>query len=262
MSYLINNRADTSYITGSGEIRNFEVSLVERALEDVHKTIASITTNVPVNVFEILGMRNLSAFVGELFAKSVEKESSGQYISNPHQDGYPDLLLMDDAGRASYNRIKESGQVYDKGPFSPFKNGGIEVKATCGAVPTPAVCARRGFRKPSMGDSRIECVSGYDWKAHHRHTNNLAGLFWDFVDGHPEIVGVFFRSDLTDVDWGAIVQPREGGGRTTSVSIMTRAGVRKLYENWIAVKDDERYINLFNRYNRGDLIQGENSNTL
>ena len=139
-------------------------------------------------------MRNLSAFVGELFAKSIEKESAGQYLSNPHQDGYPDLLLMDHAGKESYRRIKEEGRLYDKHPFSPFPPGGIEIKSTCGAVPTPAICARRGYNKPAMGDSRIHCVTGYDWKAHHRETNNLAGLFWDFVDGHPEIVAVFFRS--------------------------------------------------------------------
>lgn len=261
MSYIINEDANTSYTTGSGGTANFDIDLISRALEDVHITISKIITDVPVNVFDILGMRNLSAFVGELFAKSVERESGGQYISNPHQDGYPDLLLMDDPGLSAYNRIKEAGQIYDKGPFSPFVEGGIEVKATCGAVPTPAICARRGFQKPGMGDSRIECITGYDWKAHHRQTNNLAALLWDFVDGHPEIVAVFFRSDLTDADWGAIVQPKTGGGRTTSVSVMTRTGVRKLYENWIAVKDDDRYIEFLNRYNGGSSVQRANSNT-
>ncbi len=36
-----------------------------------------------------------------------------------------------------------------------------------------------------------------------------------------------------------------GGGRTTSVSIMTSAGVRKMCEGWIAVIDLEPYVETF-----------------
>ena len=67
-------------------------------------------------------------------------------------------------------------------------------------------------------------------------------------------MAVFFGNNLTEDDWGRIVQPKEGGGRTTSVSIMTREGVNKMYQNWIAVKDDSRYMDLLNRYNKGRII--------
>lgn len=254
MTYLINTNANTSFISGNGEITNLDIKLIELALDDVHKIIKLITDYIPVDIFSILGMRNLSAFIGELFAKSLVKESNGFFVGNPHQDGYPDLLLMDKNGRAFFEQMKQSGRLRDKLPFSPFPNGGIEIKATCGSVPTPAQCARRGITKPDMGETRIHLMRGYDWKAHHRETNNLIGLLWDFNEQIPEIVAVFFGNHLDEEDWGKIIHPKDGGGRTTSVSIMPRSGVKKLYINWLAVKDDDRYIDFLNRYNNDDLI--------
>lgn len=203
-----------------------------------------------VNIFEILGMRNLSAFMGEIFARSIAKTSSGLFVSNPHQDGYPDLLLLDDVGRLEYERV--AGRMQEKLPFSPFRTGGIEIKATCGAVPSPTVLARKGLRKPDIGDQRVELLSGYDWKAHHRETNNLLGILWDFIQGVPVIVAVFYSSDLEEEDWGKIVQPREGGGRTTSVSIMTKVGIRKMYDGWLCAIDDDRYLHYLDRKNQGE----------
>jgi hypothetical protein len=206
-----------------------------------------------VDVFALLGMRNLSAFVGELFCASVIKAQPGLFRKNPHQDGYPDLLLMDECGAAQWDRL--AGRLRDKQPFSPFATGGLEVKATVGSVPSPPWFQSRNLEKPDIGQQRIEFLRGYDWKAHHRDTNNLVGLVWDFIDRAPSIVAVFYSHSLTPADWGAIVKPREGGGRTTSVSIMTRDGVRKMYEGWLLVADDERYTSFFNRHNSGDLIQ-------
>jgi hypothetical protein len=67
-------------------------------------------------------------------------------------------------------------------------------------------------------------------------------------------MAIFFGNNLTENDWGRIVQPKEGGGRTTSVSIMSREGVNKMYQNWIAVKNDHRYIDFLNIYNKASLI--------
>lgn len=254
MRYLINKNANTVFRSGLGKEEKIDILIFEKALNDVHDVVDSIMKDIPVDIFSILGMRNLSAFIGELFAKSLAKESGGRFISNPHQDGYPDLLLMDEKGLSILAEIKERGGLRDKSPFSPFANGGIEIKATCGSVPTPAQCAKRGLEKPDMGETRISVMQGYDWKAHHRETNNLAGIIWDFLDGAPHIVAVFFGNMLTENDWGKIVQPKEGGGRTTSVSIMSRAGIGKMYGNWIAIKNDRRYIDFINRYNGGSLI--------
>jgi hypothetical protein len=231
-----------------------DIRYVKEAIAKFNETIDKINS-FEVNIFEILGMRNLSAFIGEVFAASLIKVSNGLFVKNPHQDGYPDLLAMTKDGRAAWGKLKNN--LRDKKPFSPFLTGGIEIKATCGSVPTPAVFARRGLSKPDIGDTRIEYVVGYDWKAHHRETSNLIGIFWDFMDGKPTIAAVFYSdSNLTESDWGEIIKPRSGGGRTTSVSIMTRGGVRKMYEGWVAVIKDKRYTEFFNRYNRGNLIGG------
>lgn len=253
MTYLINSKANTSFITASGQVETIGTEIFERALADVQLVIESLN-DIPVDVFSILGMRNLSAFIGELFAKSLVKESENRYVGNPHQDGYPDLLLMDPHGMDLYETIRLRNGLRDKSPFSPFANGGLEVKATCGSVPTPAMCAKLNLNKPHIGDTRIDLMKTYDWKAHHRETNNLVGILWDFLNGTPKIVAVFFGSDLNPEDWSEIIQPKEGGGRTTSVSIMRREGVAKMYRNWIAIENDHRYINFINRYNRGHLI--------
>ncbi|MEK7730235.1 MAG: bsaAI, partial [Planctomycetota bacterium] len=66
-------------------------------------------------------------------------------------------------GKKEWERLYD--RMKDKMPFSPFAGGGIEVKATCGSVPTPAICRRRKKNRPGIGDSRIDCLMGYDWKA-------------------------------------------------------------------------------------------------
>ncbi len=191
-------------------------------------------------------MRNLSAFVGEVYVATLAQQSNGVLRKNPHQDGYPDLLLLDEDGMRCWENITD---LQDKAPFSPFGGGGIEVKATCGAVPTPAMCRSKGFPKPEIGDTRAGIVTGYDWKAHHRETNNLIGLLWDFTDRVPEIVALFYSSLLTVSDWGNIVQPHEGGGRTTSVSIMTRQGVKKMAEGCLYCKASRDISTFIERYN-------------
>lgn len=205
-----------------------------------------------LDIAATLGLRNLSAFFGELFAAALANASGGLLRLNPHQDGYPDVLLMDAHGRKSWEQLVE--RLDEKTPFSPFASGGIEVKATCGAVPTPAVCKSRGIKRPDIGDARVECLLSYDWKAHHRETNNLVGLLWDFVASRPRVAAVFYASNLAEDDWGRIVQPRAGGGRTTSVSIMARSGIRKMYEGWICVLSRGGYREFLNRRNRGTLI--------
>ena len=248
--YIYNNDL-TITVKGRGENLGLSIDIFKDALEVANNKIDLIDQNVP-ELFGILGMRNLSAFVGEIFVSDLVKTSNGFLVKNPHQDGYPDLLLMTKEGKTLFESLVDQNQ--DKKPFSGFITGGIEVKATCGSVPTPAVFKKKGLRKPDIGDERINYSSGYDWKAHHRETNNLIGIYWDFINRKPIICGLFFSGELTEGDWGKIIQPKVGGGRTTSVSIMTREGVYKMYSNWIAVINDIRYINLFNKFNRETLI--------
>lgn len=235
-----------------GEIRHpVDVGIFLAAIEMTHQLIDQIYA-VDFDIASALGSRNLSAFVGELVAASAIKASDGLFRRNPHQDGYPDLLLMDKVGAAAWRSLEDRHD--EKGPFSPFVSGGIEVKATCGSVPTPAEFRKKKQRKPTLGDTRIESMKGYDWKAHHRETNNLIGVLWDFIERRPRVVALFYSCELTQSDWGKIVQPKAGGGRTTSVSIMERSGIRKMYTGWVAVLKDQRYVHFLNKRNGGDLI--------
>ncbi len=252
----INPNACTTFISGNNIQSEFSNVMIKQSVIHCHNIIDKILQDVPVDIFSVLGMRNLSAFIGELFAKSLELQSDGLLKSNPHQDGYPDLLLLDNIGCKLWNKILKDGNLKAKAPFSPFSNGGIEIKATCGSVPSPAESAKKGKEKPGMGDTRIDVLKGYDWKSHHRETNNLLGLLWDFDESRtPRIVAVFFGNNLTEEDWGNIVQPKKGGGRTTSVSIMKRSGVKKMYDNWILVTSDKRYTDFLNKYNKDSLIK-------
>ena len=245
---------DYSYIMNDGHSVQIESKTIisnEQLLQAINfcnnalRTLDEQTQQFDINIFAVLGMRNLSGMVGEYFAKSVQRFAGDDLQSNLHQDGYPDLLLTNTAERLAYYQtlytiIKGKKYPKDKALFSPFKYGGVEVKATCGSTP-PATTRP----KPLIGEQRIQLVNSFDWKAHHRETNNLLSIFWDFIDDVPTVAGCFYRNDLVIDDWGRIVQPRENGGRTTSVSIMTSGGVSKMCKGWLAVIDKPEYIEAF-----------------
>ena len=252
LKYKINNNRNYKYKT---DLSNHEVpkELFHTALLQTHSQINKFE-DFDVDVFSLLGLRNLSAFVGEIFGVCFANASSGLYKSNPHQDGHPDLLLMNETGKDIWKNLKKEGKLKDKAPFSPFENGGLEIKATMGAVPSPKECQKKGMQRPDFGDQRIYVMKSYDWKAHHRETNNLIGLLWDFIERKPRITAVFFSSGLLENDWGKIAKPKTGGGRTTSISIMTRLGVKKMYKNWVLILEDEHYINFLNKYNKDNIL--------
>lgn len=239
--YILNPKSKVD-IKGKVVLSNEEIL---KSIQEANRALKSLnehTKQFDINIFEALGMRNQSGLVGEYFARSVMRVSNGKLNSNLHQDGYPDLLLTDTKDKLDYFQslyIEKNGKKYpvDKEAFSPFKYGGIEIKATCGSTP-PA----NQISKPLIGEQRIKLITGFDWKAHHRNTNNLLAVLWDFIDENPTIVACFYRNDLTTEDWGKIVQPKEEGGRTTSVSIMKQSAVKKMCANWIVVIDDRNYI--------------------
>lgn len=204
-----------------------------------------------VEIFELLGLRNLSAFVGQVMVKVFKRNHDDILIENPNQDGYPDLCALTPEG-VKYIRERASnpdGSIRaDKELWSPYPYGGLEIKATCGNTPPASQ-----MPKPLIGESRYPTLVSAEWKAHHQETKVLLGIFWDFVDGLATILGSFFRNDLDtrigkeNKDWGSIIHPREGGGRTTSVSIMKKGrsdseGVRKMGRGWVVLPRDEKIL--------------------
>ncbi len=241
MDYILNNYNGV-LVNGECVIGNDKLLQAIAYCNTAIRTLDEQTKQFYINIFEVLGMRNLSGLIGEYFAKSVEFFSDGNLHSNLHQDGYPDLLLTNTEERIRYYQSlyrEVDGKKYpkDKARFSPFKYGGVEVKATCGSTPSASV-----IPKPLIGEQRIGVLKTFDWKAHHRETNNLLSILWDFIDEVPTVAACFYRNDLTIDDWGKIVQPKTNGGRTTSVSIMTSSGVKKMCEGWIAIIDLPQYI--------------------
>ena len=239
--YIIRNE-NLVYVNGELILTNQQVV---NAILYANEAIAALNNQAQafdINIFELMGMRNLSGIVGEYLGKSLQQFSDGNLHSNLHQDGYPDLLLTNTPERKQYfdslySVISGKKYPHDKASFSPYKYGGIEIKATCGSTPPASQ-----IPKPLIGEQRISLINSFDWKAHHRETNNLIGILWDFINGVPTIVAAFYRNDLIPDDWGNIVQPKAGGGRTTSVSIMNRSGITKMCANWITVLNDPDYI--------------------
>lgn len=209
------------------------VVAANRTVELAHDLLMS--NDVPI--FKLLGLRNLSSFVGEIFAGEIYKLQKDRFLPNPNQDGYPDLMAMTPEGAAYVEERKRRGQMHDKEFWSPFPSGGIEVKATCGNTPSS-----KEMPKPKIGESRIPILVSAEWKAHHRNTNNLLGIYWDFVAGLPTVLAAFFRNDLTKDDWGKVVIPKEDGGNTTSVSIMMRGGVKKMGDGWLVLPKDSAML--------------------
>ena len=241
--YILNSNVVISY-KGELVLTPQEVAEAMNSANNALKELSETTMRFDINIFEALGMRNLSGMIGEYFARSVQKIADGKLESNLHQDGYPDLLLVNTPEKKAYFEklyTTSNGKRYpiDKEHFSPFKYGGIEVKATCGSTPPASQVP-----KPLIGEQRVSLINKFDWKAHHQKTNHLLGVLWDFIDGLPTYVAAFYQDNLVKDDWSKIVQPKEGGGRTTSVSIMKSRGIKKMCNQWVAVLDDSAYINL------------------
>ena len=240
--YLLNNRQavklGNEVILSAQEVLDAVLLFNEKI-----KGLDNAVKDFDLNIFSILGLRNLSGMMGEVFARCVQTVSNDKLQSNVHQDGYPDLLLTNSQKKLEYFKslcFVQNGKVLPKTKeaFSPFKYGGVEIKATCGSTPSASSAP-----KPGIGDQRIDLLTSFDWKAHHRETNHLLGILWDFIDDLPVIAACFYSNVLEIEDWGKIVQPKNGGGRTTSVSIMSSKGVKKMCNGWIAVLDDSKYIN-------------------
>ena len=244
--YIIRD-TERVYVNNELILTNQQVVDAMNFANEALRALDEQTKAFDINIFETMGMRNLSGIVGEYLSKSLQRFSQGNLHSNHHQDGYPDLLLVNTPERKKYFETLytiSNGKKYprDKSLFSQYLYGGVEVKATCGSTPPAS-----HVPKPLIGEQRIDLVNSFDWKAHHRETNNLIGIFWDFIKEVPTIVAAFYRNDLTIGDWGNIVQPKEGGGRTTSVSIMNSGGISKMCAGWIAVINDEKYISALSK---------------
>jgi hypothetical protein len=221
---------------------SLDAHLIEKAARNANlaiELIDDLASGNDIPIFALLGLRNLSSFVGEVFASEVYRLLNDKLRPNPNQDGYPDLLAYTPEGKKYIEEHEQKGTTSVKKYWSPYPHGGIEVKATCGDVESATTRP-----KPKIGETRLLTLKSAVWKAHHRDTNNLLAIYWDFLDGIPTVLAACYRNDLTVNDWGKIVKPKKGGGRTTSVSIMNRSGVKRMGAGWLLLPKIQKTRNI------------------
>lgn len=213
---------------------SFDATSAKIAVQNANRTLHNLeeyTGKMRVPFSRLLGIRGVSVAVSAVLVSEVANSFIWLW-ENPHQDGYPDLLPNTPALSTYITSVLAANQWTDKSAWTDPGLGGIEVKVTSGSVPTKKA-------KPDVGIERSSLVNRFDWKAHHRQTNNLFGATWDFIDGVPQITSAFYSNELVPDDWGKVVVPKDNGSRTTSVSVMKRSGLDKMAAGWMVRSSDQ-----------------------
>ncbi len=103
MKYLLRKGCEVGIKRPDNSFSQLNPETIKASIEGFDSAIKRLR-NFEGYIFWLLGMRNLSSFVGELFGSYLIKLSNGLFIKNPHQDGYPDLLLLDKFGKPPSRR--------------------------------------------------------------------------------------------------------------------------------------------------------------
>jgi len=214
--YSPNKSFDSKDMVSSAVITNKSLIAIDETLKK----------NAGIDLFDIIDKKVTGSIIGAMYVKSVAEECS--YLSiNPSSTGHPDLIPSEYAGAKEVN--------WDQFPY-----GGIEVKTSCGNLPTGVT------KELSNKESRISRLNGVVWKGHHNKINNLLAIFWDYVDGIPCIAAGFYSRHLTESDFTNTV-PKPGGGHTTNVCITKASAIKKLGQDWVFVADTPEYKEFFKK---------------
>ena len=194
---------------------------IKLSVDETNKTLSDL----PSSLFKNIDYKTTSAMIGSIFCNSVAKMTGS--IVNPIEKGHPDIVPASAEGSS-----EESLRNYPEG---------LEIKCTVGNI-----VAGANLR---AGETRIDSLTGITWQAHHREVKELLGIVWDFVEdgkvfNYPAITGVFYSSDLSENDWGAISGTT---GRNTKVTGMGRSGKEKMGDGWVTLIDDQQYIEKYQR---------------
>lgn len=194
---------------------------IKLSVDETNKTLSDL----PSALFKNIDYKTTSAMIGSIFCNSVAKMTGS--IVNPIEKGHPDIVPASAEGSS-----EESLRNYPEG---------LEIKCTVGNI-----VAGANLR---AGETRIDSLTGITWQAHHREVKELLGIVWDFVEdgkvfNYPAITGVFYSSDLSENDWGAISGTT---GRNTKVTGMGRSGKEKMGDGWVTLIDDQQYIEKYQR---------------
>ena len=204
-----------------------------------------------LEIFHILGQRNISGLIGEVFSRFLEKDVAS-LRSNPHQDGRPDLLNIQSQKSKDYFRYSflDDGEKYPiKSRFSPYPHGGIEVKCTIGdsrsvkkEVKAKLLSQKYGVDVFDVNIPRIDLFGGITYWAHHQDCSSLLGIYYDYYDKqkfNPQIISLFY-TELEKSDWYDISVGNIDSKKTSNTSLRP-SGKEKIKNGLVAIIDDERY---------------------
>lgn len=99
--YIIRD-TERVYVNNELILTNRQVVDAMNFANEALRALDEQTKAFDINIFETMGMRNLSGIVGEYLGKSLQRFSQGNLHSNLHQNGYPDLLLVNTPERKKY----------------------------------------------------------------------------------------------------------------------------------------------------------------
>lgn len=183
-----------------------------------------------IQILKIMDFRVLSGMMGEIFAKELTIVQN-KLKKNPYLNGYPDLLECSSTELINYFQNASAEE------FNKYKFGGIEVKNSFGSKK-----AKTNIQK---GDNRINYIKkNLEWKAHHRETNNLLGIFSDFINGVPKIIALFYCNELSASDWAEVQKPK-GNSKMTSFSVLLPSGYQKMLKNLKICFNKKEYKDFF-----------------
>jgi hypothetical protein len=219
------------------------------------QTLADLFQDLNFNLFEILGQRNLSGVIGEIFSRFFCKSFS-EFSINPHPDGTPDILNVSNKAARKYledqcfdfNGVKS---IPIKSKLSPFLFGGIEIKCTIGDPVSnykKLLLDETGSPNFNLETPRIKYLSGFTYWAHHRNSTRIIGLYYDYYslrENKPQILAGFF-TNLSFNDWNVVSLGKDEGKKTSNTSL-TKSGKKKLYEGCAFIIEDNTYIKSLER---------------
>jgi hypothetical protein len=176
---------------------------------------------------DVHGKKAVGNFVGRAFCDNVQDitwQAPDGLRNTPIDSGCPDLIPA-----------RYSGGDHE---WTRFQKGGIEVKATCGAL--------RPGPKPGYGESRVSRLAGVTWSAHHPFSRRVLGLVWDYIAGVPQVVGAFYAGGLRAGDFGDCKPDlSRRSGNSTNAAAIKSSGRAKF--QWVCVYDDDEYVECFRR---------------
>ncbi|MDA9052944.1 hypothetical protein N9H65_02405 [Planktomarina temperata] len=250
---------DISFLSKTtGTTTNVEGTKVAKSVSDANSYLCGLIPmfkKLDFDLFDILGQRNLSGFVGEVFVASLEKNLSG-FIKNPHEDGRPDVIDIQTVNAKDYFWgtcfSKYEGKTLPlKTKLAPFYFGGIEVKASIGGHTQKTkkqFIDDTGLKNFKIGVSRRNYVKTITYWGHHRKCENLIGLYYDFVEeagSAPQILAVM-HSELEEADWTEVSIGRTGSKKTSNCHL-TSQGKTKLIQSTIIKTSLTKYASTFDR---------------